>query len=428
MCEKLTDKIVCIKFALGCPRSEHDAEKLVKYFKANDWHVTYKFQDADIILLFTCGFNQDAEETSVLNIFNVKREMKKNAKLIIFGCLPGINENRLKDMNVSTITKRSIHDLDNLISAKVKLCNIKDPNKFNGYIKIKNKDYNLINRLRIFYFRMNKFIKQFTWKNLSFTDIIQLINYFHNKITMISHAFEKKSYLPFPNEIFNIKISQGCLDECSYCAIRFSDGPFQSKPLNIILDEFNKGLKEKYHFIRLIGSDVGAYGQDVDKNIVILLKELFKFKENFKIIWTDFHPRWLIKYFNELLDIIVSNSHRIGYIGFPVQSGSDKILNLMNRDYTIKEFKNCIINIKKKCPKLRINTQILVGFPGETEEDFEHTIKLLKTIEFYHVLYFKYSDRPNISASLLSDKLPSYVIDRRIRTLHKKYPHTYFYK
>ena len=206
--------------------------------------------------------------------------------------------------------------------------------------------------------------------------------------------------------VFELRIATGCNGSCTYCAIKTATGSLKSKPLDRILSEFENGLSKGYKVFRLIAEDVGAYGQDNGTNIVDLLSGLFRNKQKFQLIFDDFSPKWLIMYFPDLFQIITKHSNRFGYVGLPIQSGSEKILSLMKRDYTAEDAKKCMLALKKACPELHIHTHVLIGFPGEDEEDFLGTIEYLRDVPFDRVAIYKYSDRPNTPASKSAEKVP----------------------
>jgi len=131
-----------------------------------------------------------------------------------------------------------------------------------------------------------------------------------------------------------------------------------------------------------VAADAGSYGQDSGSSVVELFRRLFAFDEKFQLIINDFNPRWLVEYADDLVDLFAANAEKIDYILMPIQSGSEKILSLMQRRHTASEVREHILALKKAVPGIRIGAHILVGFPGETEEDFNATLDFLKTINF----------------------------------------------
>ena len=141
----------------------------------------------------------------------------------------------------------------------------------------------------------------------------------------------------------------------------------------------------------------------------------------------EFNPRWLIQYKTELIDIFRANEDKIKTIIFPIESGSEKILKLMKRGYTASECKQSLSCIRKTAPQIRIFTHVIIGFPGESEEDFEDTKQFLREVHFDEITVYMYEGRPGIEAELLQDKVPETVKHARLSRLLKEFPKTTTY-
>ena len=356
-------------------------------------------------MLGACGVIDFTEELSIRHISNFIREKKEKAQLVVYGCLAGIAQERLtRELRVLAIPPRAIQRLDEIIGASVKWDEVDDPNVLDGYLKNCGNYYRFGNRIRLRIESPREFIRK-TYRRY-----------------IIGHG-------PSPlhskfNKYFAIRIASGCTGECSYCAIRFAVGPLRSKSTEKVMAEFGKGLRKGHRVFRLIAQDVGEYGLDLGTNIADLLKAIFKREEDFIIFWDDFSPRWLIQYFPDLLELMQRNQKRIGYAGFPVQSGNEKILNAMKRGYSRSDAEKCLLEVKRACPELSSSTHVMVGFPGEKDEDFADTMDLLRKIQFEHILLFPYSDRPQTLASQMDDKVPSAVIRRRVRQIRREFCQT----
>lgn len=398
-------KTAYVAFAIGCPRSNLDAALLVKYFKKNCLKVTTRIEKADIILFSTCGFDIGNENRSIELLSIANRLKNKRAHLVAFGCLPGINKTRIiNEFDITTITRRTLDKLDRIIGAEISIRDVKEPNDLSKYDFIK-KCFNTSER------KLGKdtigTAKKFLFDTLSKV-----------KSGNISYPLAR-IWKKFPNSncssnVYNIRISKGCNGSCSYCAIRHSVGPLDSKPLDCILEEFEEGLSKGYKRFHLMGEDVGGYGEDIRTNIVDLLSELFMNKEKFKLSFSDFSPKWLVKYFPQIFEIFKINSSKFGLLGFPIQSASERILELMCREYTAKDAKKCMQALVNVLPEPRLKTHVLVGFPEETEKDFLDTMAFIKTFKFETVWIYEYSDRPNTDASTFHGKVPEDVIKSRV--------------
>lgn len=174
-----------------------------------------------------------------------------------------------------------------------------------------------------------------------------------------------------------IQIMKGCNNFCSYCIVPHVRGPEESKPAKRILEEIRLLANDNYKEIMLLGQNVNSYGQDLnDKDSLLnLLKSINSIEGIERVRFMTSHP----KDFNlELIEIIENSSKFCEHIHLPLQSGSDNILRKMNRQYNMKQYYNIINNIRRYMPEASITTDIMIGFPGETEEDFQKTIQALQ--------------------------------------------------
>jgi len=190
-----------------------------------------------------------------------------------------------------------------------------------------------------------------------------------------------------------------------------------SLPEEQIIENFKFGLKNNYTNFALTGADIGAYGVDIGTSLSNLLKKLFAIEGEYKLNLIDLNARWLVKYCDNLVAILKKNAKKLSRIMIPIQSGSNRILRLMNRRYNIDDVKKCILALQKNVPSLNIETHILVGFPGETEEDFQMSLNLLKDIQFSKVEIYRYEDRPRTAASKMADKVSDKTKKKRARRL-----------
>lgn len=232
--------------------------------------------------------------------------------------------------------------------------------------------------------------------------------------------FRKSEDIMFSPKTCIVEIAESCLGTCSYCAIKLASEKFHSFPEEQIFESFRSGLKNGYKDFALLAGDIGCYGVDMGTNLPNLLKKLFALENDFRILLWDLNVRWFIRYYDEFRSVLKANSRKVSRIVLPIESGSNRILGLMNRGYEIEKVKNCILDFQKTIPDLRLETHIIVGFPGETEEDFQESLELVKEIRFSKVVVFKYEDRPNTRASVFPDKVPKEIIDRRVRALAKE--------
>ena len=384
-----------------CPRRRIDASKLCRYFAINNLTAAANPKKADLIVIFTCGSFGMNEEFSILTIEKSLRE--KSARIVITGCLPKIDPERLKIYNTAVlILPGNLDKLDPIIEAKVPYNSLRaNATIVGGFHDLYHG--HLVDR-----------IKRNVGFNAESPNSKNPTRYFR----YFSQRFLKKSEdIMFSLKTCTVEIAESCLGNCSYCAIKLAAEKFHSYPEEQILESFKSGLNKGYKNFALLAGDIGCYGIDTKTNLPNLLKKLFALEGDFKILLWDLNVRWFIKYYDEFRSVLKANSGKLSKIVLPIESGSDRILGLMNRGYEIERVRKCILDFHKTIPDLRLETHVIVGFPGETEEDFQKTLELIRGIKFSKVVVFKYEDRPNTRASNFPDKVPKEIIERRVRTL-----------
>ena len=365
----------------GCPRRAVDSQKIADYLEANNLHFTQDFKKADLIIVSTCAALKSREDLSKTAITWYQEQKNQDSKIVVAGCLGKINPAVTKEYaDVAFISPRDIDTLDDIIEAKVRFKDVPDPNQIGSYPLFPDKPERQAKGDRL------------------------------NK--RLDLAYEKK-------DLFTLRIATGCLGNCSYCAVKFAVGQLESKPVDDILSEFRSGLDQGFNRFVLIAGDVGCYGIDIGTSVIELFSKLFAVEGSYKIIIKEFNAQWVVKYFQDLLKIFKEHHEKIDYIVVPVQSASNRLLRLMKRPYTIEDVKTYLDIIKTEVPDLQISTHIMVGFPGETEEDFKESLDFIKQYEFPFVDIYAYDDRPNTAAGQMDDKVPQEVINQRVDTVKK---------
>ncbi len=212
-----------------------------------------------------------------------------------------------------------------------------------------------------------------------------------------------------------VPIMRGCNNFCSYCVVPYGRGKEESLVLNEIVCEVERLAKEGCKEIVLLGQNVNSYGEDkTGKSFANLLKEVHKIKGIEKISFLTSNP-WDLS--DEIIEAM-SLSKIDRYLHLPVQSGDDEILKKMNRHYKTKEYLALVRKIREKIPDIKIGTDIIVGFPGESEKQFKNTLKLCREIGFDRAFISKYSPRPGTSAYRLKDNVSPSEKKRRWRILN----------
>jgi tRNA A37 methylthiotransferase MiaB len=389
-------KSVCVYFGYGCPRSMFDAERLIEYFRRNGWRITPRVREADLILAGTCGVTLAVEDSSARFVSSLRSRMRPNARLVVFGCLTGISRKTIESQgDVSILSSETASMLDELIGASTRLDQVRTPHVASGQLK-----------------HLSSFRRS---RGLLATPALLVCKLLSGLICMSE---------PRKGAHYDIRASRGCTSECTFCAIKYHLGGLSSKPIDAVLGEFRDGLARGHRRFRLISEDVGAFGQDRGLSIVDLLRSIFESPEPFQLRLDDFHPMWLIRYFADLSELFRRNADRLLPIGLPIQSGSDRVLHLMKRGYSATELRECFLALRKDCPRMRLHTHVLIGFPTETEQDFEDTLDLLDAVRFDRIGAYTYSDRPGTPASEIRDKIPDKVKRHRLLRLWFRHPRT----
>lgn len=212
-----------------------------------------------------------------------------------------------------------------------------------------------------------------------------------------------------------VNITKGCDNFCTFCVVPFTRGREKSRPKNHILQDIHalttRGVKE----ITLIGQNVNSYESDCGTGFADLLKFIAKETDIQRLRFTTSHPKDFDQY---LVDIIAEYQEKIcEYIHLPFQSGNTRILERMNRGYTREEYIEKIQMIKKTIPNVVLSTDIITGFPGETDAEFEDTLSLVQEIEYETIFAFMYSPRPNTKAAKFEDQVPHQVKSERLQRL-----------
>jgi threonylcarbamoyladenosine tRNA methylthiotransferase MtaB len=196
-----------------------------------------------------------------------------------------------------------------------------------------------------------------------------------------------------------LKIQDGCDYTCSFCTIPLARGASRSLAVNNVIVVFKKLLDAGYKEIVLTGVNVGDYGKNIDTNLFNLLSELIKVEGEFRIRISSIEPNLLT---DEIINLTAKSEKLCNHFHIPLQSGSPRILKAMQRRYTINDYADLISNIKKRIPDSGIGVDIIVGFPGETEEDFIHTHNFLRDLPVSYLHVFTYSERPDTKAISLA--------------------------
>lgn len=352
----------------GCQMNVHDSEKIAGILEEMGYVNCDKREDADIIVFNTCAIREGAEDRVFGNVGNLKKLKKQRPELIIVVC---------GCMTQKEHTAKLFHSKFPFVDLVLGTFNMP---KIGEYIKELNKKRRIILQQE--------------------GDIDELMPYYR---TSGENAW--------------VNIMQGCNNFCTYCIVPYVRGREKSRSPENILKEIRELVSEgKYKTITLLGQNVNSYGKDLEKPMTFaeLLKEICKIDGNFEVGFMTSHPKDLS---DELIEVIASEPKLKKEIHLPAQSGNNRILNLMNRKYTREKYLEIIHKIKSKIPNVRLTSDFIVGFPTETEEEFEDTCSLVEEVQYDGIFAFMYSPREGTVASKMDGQIDEEIKHRRVNKL-----------
>jgi tRNA-2-methylthio-N6-dimethylallyladenosine synthase len=212
-----------------------------------------------------------------------------------------------------------------------------------------------------------------------------------------------------------VNITKGCDNFCTFCVVPFTRGREKSRPKSHIMTDIQTLAKRGVKEITLLGQNVNSYESECGANLAQLMKSIAVETPIERIRFTTSHPK---DFDQELMDVIAQHPDKVcEYIHLPFQSGNSRILNLMNRGYTREEYLEKIAMIKRTIPNVVLSTDIICGFPGETDAEFEDTLSLVQEVGYETIFAFMYSPRPNTKAAKFEDQVPENVKSERLQRL-----------
>jgi len=373
----------------GCPESAIDSARVETFLKINGWNTVRDIKEADLILFRACGLTQEATEQSIQIVKTIYSEKKRTARVIVWGCLPKIDPDALRTVYRGvTFGENETSMLNEILEAKTPVEEVTANRVIKVFASNRSGLRGGLARARV---------------KLQIPTL--------DTLSLAQSTSQSQS-------IFHIKVSTGCLGNCGYCATRMSRGTLKSKSIETVLAEFRHGLNKGYRYFGLLGTDVGAYGRDLGYTLVDLLAEMRKERGNYKIGLRNVNPFYLNEMFEELRPFF--SGRKVWFLLSSVESGSDRILELMGRKYKIEEFKRCIKAINEEFSDIFLRTQLMVGFPTETEEEFEKSVDLLDCLRFDWVEVYKFSPRLGTIAAKMADQIPEKTKEDRCRRLQLK--------
>lgn len=353
----------------GCQQNEADSEKIAGMAEHMGYEILTSPENAYLIVVNTCAIREHAELKALSIIGQYKHIKQKNPELVIAvcGCMVTqdhrVNDIKFKYPYVDFVFSTSaIHKLPQLLSEKIKkgkrlYCTDEDYSVAEGLPIRRESDYR-------------------AW----------------------------------------VSIMYGCNNFCTYCIVPYVRGRERSRKKEEIISEVRQLVEEGYKDITLLGQNVNSYGKDMDfdYDFADLLDELAKIDGDYLLHFMTSHPKDATR---KLVDVIANNERIAKQFHLPLQSGSDRILKAMNRHYQLEKYLDIVDYMKQKMPDIVITSDIIVGFPGETEEDFEATLDALKRVRYDMLYSFIYSPRKGTPAAEMDDQVPSTVQSERFNRL-----------
>jgi tRNA-2-methylthio-N6-dimethylallyladenosine synthase len=365
---KMKNKYLYIQ-TFGCQMNVHDSEQMAALLSDSGYKLTGNIKLADLILLNTCSIREKAEHKVYSKLGRISKLKEQNPELIIGvgGCLAqqlGTKFHKKVGHLDFVFGTHNIHRLPQLVAAVRK--------------------------------------KRGEITEVDFHKSLNSIGVFAPPQSGAISAF--------------VTIMQGCNNFCAYCVVPYLRGPEMSRPTEDIIEEIKKladcGIRE----VTLLGQNVNSYGKTLGNglNFASLIKKIGKIFGIKRIRFTTSHPRDLS---DELINCFAEEEKLCEHIHLPVQSGSNRILALMNRGYTVEEYMQKVDHLRKIRPLISITSDIIVGFPGETQNDYQETIDMMEKIRFDSIFSFKYSERKGTAAQKLEGKVEECEKLRRLEQL-----------
>lgn len=354
----------------GCQMNAHDSDKILSMLELMGYKVTFEENEADLIIYNTCCVRENAENKIFGHLGYLKnfKKLNKNLKIILCGCM-------MQQGTIIEKIKQTYSCVDIIFGT------------YNAYR-----------------------FPELLYTNIETGESVIDIWKDHRDI---------EDDLPYKRTIrhkASVNIMYGCNKFCTYCIVPYVRGRERSRSRDEIIKEIvaiaNDGVKE----ITLLGQNVNSYGLGLKEKVSFanILQDVCKISGIERVRFMTSYPN---DFTDELIQVIKNNPQICKYIHLPVQSGSNRILKCMKRGYSREEFLNLVYKIRASISGVHLTTDIIVGFPGETEEDFSQTLDLVKEVEFLNAYTFIYSKREGTRASIMDEQVPESISRDRFNRL-----------
>jgi len=360
----------------GCQMNERDTEIMAQLLSRTEYEITDDLDKANLVVVNTCSIRGKAEQKAMSLLGRLKHSKRKNPGLVVAvtGCVAQQEGAKIQDRMTHVdlvVGPQSIYRLPELV----------DSVRNNGG---------------------------------KATAIEQSVNF------AIPSLLPDPDWTALPHKRF-VTIMQGCNNFCTYCVVPYTRGREVSRPPADIIDEVRHLVANGVREITLLGQNVNSYGQDRKDDdypdFAALLRDVAEIEGVARLRFTTSNPKDLSE---ELMKCYSDLDNLCPHFHLPVQSGSNAVLKKMNRKYNIEQYLEKIEGLRKYCPDIAITTDIIVGFPGESDEDFAATMVLLEKVRYHGAYSFKYSDRPGTVSADFRDKLPEGIKGYRLKLLQTR--------
>lgn len=353
--------------SLGCPRNLTDTEVMLGILLKAGFEVSPELEAADFIIINTCGFLEESREESLDTIHECLQEKKETAKLIVAGCMVSKHRHLIEEEFPEVDCYIGPGDVQSILKA---VCS-EEKGVFQGSSKS--------------YIEMGEVPRQ----------------------------------LSTPSHYAYLKIAEGCRKRCAYCIIPDIKGPLKSKPMEQIVKEFKALLASGVKEIILIAQDLGDWGKDLKmgKNgLSSLLKTLLEIDQQFWLRLLYVYPDEID---DELIAIMKQDPRVCPYLDMPLQHINDEMLKAMRRKVSRADILKTLKNLREQIPNIHIRTSLIVGFPGETEKQFNELYDFVKEAKIEHLGVFKFSKEEGSHAATLPDQIPDAIKQERLDKIMK---------
>ncbi|MBY9000074.1 MAG: tRNA (N(6)-L-threonylcarbamoyladenosine(37)-C(2))-methylthiotransferase [Candidatus Heimdallarchaeota archaeon] len=345
----------------GCTQNQGEGENTRQILLHSNGIEVEDIYTADVIVINSCAVKTPTEDKVIQFIYECSMT---DADVIVTGCLPKINPDRIKKACPDAI--------------------LTPPN-------------------------IGKSILKYVPQQL-----------FNGEIYQLARLPENPVFLPGQPLTAVVPISQGCLGSCTYCAVKFARGWLTSYPVEMVVNHVKRAIEMGAKEIYITAQDTSVFGRDNGVQLPELLTKILETEGDYQIRIGMMNPKFALEIIDDLLDIMEKDDRIYRFLHIPIQSGSDKVLSMMKRQYDAETFNGLIKKIRHRIPQITLSTDVIVGFPGETNYDFDLTVKLLEKNKFDIVNVSKYGDRPFAASTKFENKIPSDIKKKRSKYLSEK--------